>query len=364
MYKDDDPRFSSPEPTCATECTSESDPHEEASDNAQDLTPLTALTSPLAADDIAARSPPHKRAKVSSAQLEPNEFPPCAVLGRYGGHTLALLRSQERQLALFEPDRCRAILLSQRRMLINWFIELSVSFDLNNASVHLAASLLDRYLLCEEETDLGCMALGAACIWVSTKYEEIYDEDVESGQALTAQDLLESSRGRLDATELVLWAERELLTVVDFNLSAPTAHTFLVGFIAAAVSELRAGERCTRPARATSHAISRLEGLANYLLDLTLIRSTLFGHLPSHLAAAALRLALHTLCSSQWTPLLARITGWSTQELAAPVRLLLEAFQHDAAAGSYCSESRRKYSSPRHHRVSVLPPKGCPPFAC
>jgi hypothetical protein len=134
----------------------------------------------------------------------------------------------------------------------------------------LSANLLDRFLA---ERGLPLAAgdmnlLGITCLWVSSKHEETWKSELTVDQCV----------GVLDGSPPVnheLWrskvqkAEEDVLARVRFQVKAPTAHTFLARFLAAARIE-----------EATSVGF-----LAQLFCELCLASYTMLRFRPSEVAA-------------------------------------------------------------------------------
>ncbi len=154
----------------------------------------------------------------------------------------------------------------------------------------LSANLLDRFLA---ERGLPLAAgdmnlLGITCLWVSSKHEETWKSELTVDQCV----------GVLDGSPPVnheLWrskvqkAEEDVLARVRFQVKAPTAHTFLARFLAAARIE-----------EATSVGF-----LAQLFCELCLASYTMLRFRPSEVAAAALFLSMRLyLGAGAWAALM------------------------------------------------------------
>ena len=80
---------------------------------------------------------------------------------------------------------------------------------------------------------------------------------------------------------------------------------------------------------------------------------------PSEIAAAGLRLALHTMRLPAWTPLLEGVSGYATDDLVGCVSELHAVFRK--AETNSLPAAREKYSHAKCLCVSTLtPPDTCP----
>lgn len=106
--------------------------------------------------------------------------------------------------------------------------------------------------------------------------------------------------------------EGMILNRLAFELSVVTAKVFLNRFLKAA----KAGE-CD----------STTQMLCQYLCELTLQEYSFLKYRPSEIAAASLRLALHTMRLPAWTPLLESASGYTAEQLNNCVGELLAVFR-------------------------------------
>lgn len=129
-------------------------------------------------------------------------------------------------------------------------------------------------------------------MWVASKYEEIYPPSVDDYAYITDH--------TYSRTQLAN-AERDVLATLSFDLTQPTAKTFLRRYVKAAAAEL--------------DLTYTFEHLTAYLLELTLLDYSCLGYLPSMVAASTVLLALYTLDYRPWTATLSRYTGYSPRSL-------------------------------------------------
>ncbi|KAL0028210.1 hypothetical protein WJX79_001945 [Trebouxia sp. C0005] len=102
------------------------------------------------------------------------------------------------------------------------------------------------------------------------------------------------------AREEVLAMEQQVLGALSFELTVPTAKTFLRRFLKAALPGDMPADAC-------------LECLSSYLAELMLPEYRALQFLPSQVAASAVFLANFTLGRSAWTPTLQHYTGQLSQ---------------------------------------------------
>jgi cyclin A len=131
--------------------------------------------------------------------------------------------------------------------------------------------------------------VGTACMFIASKYEEIYPPDV--GEFVYITDDTYNKRQ-------VLRMEHLVLKVLGFDLSAPSSHLF--------VSQL--GQM--------SNTDEKTQHLAMYLNELSLMSGENFlRYSPSLVAAASLALARHTMGAEAWPASVAESSGIAVSEL-------------------------------------------------
>ena len=101
--------------------------------------------------------------------------------------------------------------------------------------------------------------------------------------------------------------EEKILKTLDFRVTIPSAHAFLV-------TALRA-----------SNTSSKVERLSSFILDGTLLSYSLLAYLPSHIAAAAVFIARHTAGQEQgWSSTLSEYTSYSENQVIPVAKAILK----------------------------------------
>jgi len=143
----------------------------------------------------------------------------------------------------------------------------------------------------------------------------------------------------------VLECERKVLDTLNFELTQPTAKSFLRRFIRAA----EAHTRCVR-----THY------LADYLCELTLLDYNFLTFLPSQVAASVVYLANYTMRPhiNPWSQTLLHYTRYTPSELAPCIRALYEFWRTEVVANGRLPAIREKYSHARFRSVAadIVPP--------
>ncbi|XP_044744887.1 G2/mitotic-specific cyclin-B-like [Coccinella septempunctata] len=257
---------------------------------------------------------------------------PCAVT-EYVEDIFSYLREMEVKYAV-EKDHLQdhKTTSSMRATLVNWLIELQVSFKLNVETSYMCVSLLDRYLQLNKDIGRETLQLvGVSALMIASKYEEIYIPEI--GDFVYVCDDSFSARQ-------ILAMERDILATLKFSLGKPTAIHFL--------------RRYSKVARA-----SQLQHcLAKYMLELALIDYQMCHILPSHQAAAACCLAIAILTeemdlSKVWSPTLVHYTTYKLSDFKHVIRkfaVLLD--KEDKSKYRAVSE---KYAQASNHKISTNP---------
>jgi len=224
-----------------------------------------------------------------------------------------------------QPD----ITHSMRAILVDWLVEVAEEYKLQTETLYLAVSYIDRFLSYMSVQRAKLQLVGTACMFIASKYEEIYPPDV--GEFVYITDDTYNKRQ-------VLRMEHLVLKVLGFDLSTPSSHLF--------VSQL--GE--------LSHSDEKTTHLAMYLNELSLMSGENFlRYSPSLVAAASLALARHTLGSEPWPETVAMSSGIAVEELQECLLALHQVY----TMAEDCPQQaiREKYKSSKYHSVSeILPP--------
>jgi cyclin B len=153
-----------------------------------------------------------------------------------------------------------------RAILIDWLVEVHMKFKLYPNTLYLCVNIVDRYCSMVEVQRPKLQLVGVAALLLACKYEEIYPPEVRdcvyiTDRAYTRQELLDM--------------EQNIVEKLDFKLTVPTGHPFLVRYLLVVqASELA-------------------KAAANYYMERTLQEYEFLQYRPSLVAAAAVCLALN-----------------------------------------------------------------------
>lgn len=233
------------------------------------------------------------------------------------------------------------ITTSMRAILVDWLVEVSEEYRLDTETLYLAANYTDRFLSHMSVLRGKLQLVGTASMYIAAKYEEISPPDVTEFVYITDDTYTKKQ---------VLRMEHLLLKVLDFRMNTPTTNNFLKHYL----RFLKINNLVTS---------AKVDHLAHYLAELTLIDSDTFLHfLPSQIAASAIYLSLLTF-GQKWTKQIADELAYDfdVSELKECIAALHKAMVN--APGLPQQAIQEKYKSDRFSGVSLLEAPECP-FTC
>jgi len=245
---------------------------------------------------------------------------------------------------------------SMRSILIDWLVEVSEEYKLNVETLYLAVNYTDRFLSQMSVLRGKLQLVGTASMYIASKYEEISPPDVSEFVYITDDTYTKKQ---------VLRMEHLLLKVLDFRMNTPTINCFLMHYLRfLKLNTSSSNTTSTSPLTAQQQELhSRVENLARYLAELTLIDSdTFLSYLPSQVAASAIYLSLHTF-NKQWTKQIAEQLGYNfdLSELKACITDMHKCMQQ--AAHHPQQAIQEKYKQAKYDYVSLIePPRALPQF--
>ncbi|KAJ1824663.1 B-type cyclin [Coemansia sp. RSA 2671] len=210
---------------------------------------------------------------------------------------------------------------STRTILIEWVVQVHERFDLLPESLYLAVNFIDRFLSTKEITISKLQLVGAVCLLLATKYEEIHVPSVKDIEYMV--------EGNYKVPE-ILAAERYVLRMLNFDLGWPGPMSFL-----RRISKADAYDPQTRT-------------LSKYLMEVTLMDERFIGAPPSKIAALAHYLSMRFLDKGPWSRAHAFYSGYFESELVplvpVLVRLLMEPVKHRSIFDKYTSRQYMRAS--------------------
>lgn len=178
-----------------------------------------------------------------------------------------------------------------RAILIDWLVEVHLKFKLYPETLYLTVNLIDRYLEKEVVNRQHLQLVGVTSMLIASKYEEIYAPEVRDFVYIT---------DRAYTKEEILKKEWEMLTKMEFNITAPSSYRFL-----------------ERIYKLCPEADEKIFNLSRYLIELSLVEYRMLKHPPSMLASAALFLSMKILKKehAKWTDKLHEVTRYTEQQI-------------------------------------------------
>ncbi|KAG0533472.1 hypothetical protein BDA96_04G195900 [Sorghum bicolor] len=210
--------------------------------------------------------------------------------------------AMERPSPNYLSDRQQGeMMMVDRADLVEKMHRFSRYYDLAPGAFHRAVSFVDRFLSAKkisggDERDM-CL-LGAAAVFAAAKYEDrktvlnISSDHVAMYAGCT--------RGE------AVGQERELVAVLGYRLSGPTAYTFVDHFMRHSEEEDAAAVRA----------------LAHHLADMALLDYRCVAFLPSAVAASAIFLARMVLC--YWRTATPVVAGYRLEELSGCIQAIYD----------------------------------------
>lgn len=223
-----------------------------------------------------------------------------------------------------QPD----ITNSMRAILVDWLVEVGEEYKLQNETLYLAVNYIDRFLSSMSVLRGKLQLVGTAAMLLASKFEEIYPPEVAEFVYITDDTYTKKQ---------VLRMEHLVLTVLSFDLAAPTINQFLTQyFLHQPVS-------------------SKVESLSMFLGELSLIDCDPFlKYLPSQTAAAAFILANHTIAGGSWSKSLVEVTGYTLEDLMPCIQDLHQTY---LGAAQHAQQAvKEKYKGSKYHEVSLIEP--------
>lgn len=214
---------------------------------------------------------------------------------------------------------------TMREILVDWLVTVHTQFKLVPETLYLAVNIIDRYLERKEVARSKVQLVGVTALFIASKYEEIY--------APCIRDMVHICDNIYPHHEIVAM-ETQILTALEFKVTVPTAHTFLVRFLKAA------------------HADKSMSQMACYILEGTLQSYDLLHYLPSQLASAAVLIARMSSGRNEWSPTLLKYTEYKEEDISPVANDVLKKKSlrsHDLRAVT------KKYSSRRYGGVAKIP---------
>ncbi|KAK6125199.1 hypothetical protein DH2020_041065 [Rehmannia glutinosa] len=155
-----------------------------------------------------------------------------------------------------------------RAILIDWLVQVHHKFDLSPETFYLTINIVDRYLAAKTTSRRELQLVGLSSMLIASKYEEIWAPEVNELVCIS---------DRTYSNNQVLVMEKKILGALEWNLTVPTPHVFLVRFIKASLTD------------------SNVENMVYFLAELGMMNYETLMYCPSMIAASAVYAARCTL---------------------------------------------------------------------
>lgn len=160
-----------------------------------------------------------------------------------------------------------------RQILIDWLVDVHQSFELKEQTLHLALAYLNEYASRQEVSKHEYQLVGIACLWIASKYEEIYPPRM--------QNYVQVTDSSYSVTELKNM-EGKILLSLDFSLNHTTPLTILE-----AVSEKWSRDYAGKLTKEGQKSLS----MCKYIIELSLFEGLGKDYCMKTLVLASLMLA-------------------------------------------------------------------------
>lgn len=216
-----------------------------------------------------------------------------------------------------------------RRILVDWLTEIHAKFKMVPETLYLCINYLDRYLQVAKDVRRSKLQLiGVACMLIASKYEEIYPPSADQYVKIT---------DGAYAKKEILTMEYAICGALQFQLTVPTAHSFMC--------------RALKAANADSLAMVQL---CNYITERSLQEYQMLAFPPSVIAAAAVSISRTALNRFPWSPTLLKYVGYDECDIAECISEMAKYLSTPPAPADQ-QTVYKKYSSSRYGNVAQTP---------
>ncbi|CAF0875347.1 unnamed protein product [Adineta ricciae] len=190
---------------------------------------------------------------------------------------------------------------AMRTILVDWLIEVADEYKLNDETLFLCIQYIDRFLSTVNVTRSKLQLLGTTCMYVASKYEEMYPPALEEFSFITDNTY---------ETKHILRMEQILMKMLNFSISGPTYYTFMQYYLT-----------CLKPSTSMNEHDNEykcLSLLTNYLCTLVLLQDRPFSSYRSSLTAAACLFYANRILNKDavWSNCHIQTTSYTQRDLA------------------------------------------------
>ncbi|XP_066212510.1 G2/mitotic-specific cyclin-B3 [Saccopteryx leptura] len=225
-------------------------------------------------------------------------------------------------------DRQTDISSNMRAILVNWLVDVQITFQMNHETLYLAMKLVDHYLMkviCKKDK---LQLLGSSAFLIAAKFQESCSPSVN--------DLLYICNDAYQQDE-ILTMEIHILQTLEYDINIPIAYHFLRKY------------SWFVPVNTNTAILSR------FICEMTLQEYDFIQERASMLAAASFLLALYMKKLKHLAPTLEYYSGYKTSDLH-PLVKKLNILLTLRSCDDKLKAVRSKYSHLLFSEVSKIPP--------
>uniref|UniRef100_A0A8D2GSW0 Cyclin B3 n=1 Tax=Urocitellus parryii TaxID=9999 RepID=A0A8D2GSW0_UROPR len=246
----------------------------------------------------------------------------------YAKDIFSYLKNREENFILNKyMDKQTDINSDMRAILVDWLVEVQMTFEVCHETLYLAVKLVDHYLMkvvCQKDK---LQLLGSTAFLIAAKFEEPSPPCVDDFLYI-CDDIYK--RDELLAMEI------SILQALNFDINIPIAYHFL-----------RRYARCV-------HASMKTLTLSRFICEMTLQEYDYVQERASKLAAGSFLLALYMKKLEHCVPILEYYSGYKSSELHPLVRRLN--FMLTFSSYNRLKTVYSKYSHQIFFEVAKIPP--------
>ncbi|XP_075224839.1 cyclin B [Lycorma delicatula] len=253
------------------------------------------------------------------------------LLGEYAGEIYAYMREIEVKFSVEEGFLTgQEVTSKMRELVVDWLVDVQLQYNLLLETLHLATGIFDRFLQKYRTISRKKLQLvGVTAMWIASKYEELFAPEVENFVYIT---------DRAYTKKEIMDMEQLMHKTLNFCYGQPLSIHFLRRYSKA------------------SEADPEHHACAKYFLELALVTYNLRHIRPSLLAAVALFIAFCVVGEEDpgpkmWSDCLVFYSTYTYVDIKPYIPVLTRTIID--AENSKLQAVRRKFSSSKHHKVSI-----------
>jgi len=246
-----------------------------------------------------------------------------------------------------------------RTILYAWLTEVAMKFETKEIVIWTTFDLIDRYLETTVVERENIQLLGCACLWIASKYHEIYPQ--------TCDDLVHMADGAFDKS-MLLAMEADVCDKLDYALTQKNSFHYLQRFTDIAIHGLSTKAHkeydehmATDPRSSKVSAVvkmaKRVKNLARYGMERYNLDAKSILRPAKQMAAMALFTAL-SLTGMKWTTQLVEATGYTNEQMRSETFIGGSYKEHKKILLDFSNTKHnvviRKYELPECGSVSTL----------